>query len=61
LAWQAHGGQPLDRLSVSAVKSLFWHYRDRVELNAQLGAALEQIKRIGCAWVEQGVESKMIQ
>ena len=53
LVWQTRGGAPLDRLSVSDVKTLFWHYRDRAELDAQLIDALEQIKQIGCAWVEQ--------
>jgi hypothetical protein len=60
LVWQRRGGTPLDRLSVSEIKTLFWHYRDRVELDAQLRDALEQIKQIGRAWVEQA-ESKMIQ
>ena len=53
LIWQVRDGAPLDRLSVSEVKTLFWHYRDRMELDAQLCDALEQIKQIGCAWVEQ--------
>ena len=60
LVWQTRGGAPLDRLSVAEVKSLFWHYRDRAELDAQLIDALEQIKRIGCAWIEQAA-SKVIQ
>ncbi len=53
LIWQAQGSAPLDRLSVSEVKTLFWHYHDRAELDAQLIEALEQIKHIGCAWVER--------
>jgi len=61
LAWETRGGAPLDRLSVSDVKTLFWHYRNRAELDAQLIDALRQIKQIGCAWVEQATESKMIQ
>jgi hypothetical protein len=61
LVWQTRGGAPLDRLPVSEVKTLLWHYRDRAELDAQLCDVLEQIKRIGCAWVEQAAESKMIQ
>jgi hypothetical protein len=60
LVWQARGGVSLDRLSVPEVKTLFWHYRDRAELDAQLRDALEQIEQIGRAWVEQA-ESKMIQ
>lgn len=61
LVWQARGGGSLDRLSVSEVKTLFWHYRDRAELDAQLRDALAQIKQIGCAWVEQTAKSKVIQ
>jgi hypothetical protein len=61
LVWQARDNAPLDRLSVSQVKSLFWHYRDRAELGAQLIDALDQIKRIGCAWIEQAAVSKVIQ
>jgi hypothetical protein len=61
LVWQARGGQPLDRLSVSDVKTLFWHYRDRAELDVQLRDALEQIEQIGCAWLEQAAASKLIQ
>ena len=62
LVWQARGSIPLDRLSVSEVKTLFWHYHDRAELDAQLLDVLEQIRRIGCVWVEQlAVESKVIQ
>jgi hypothetical protein len=61
LVWRARGSAPLDRLSVSEVKTLFWHYRDRTELEAQLRDALEQIKQIGCVWVEQASSSKMIQ
>ncbi len=61
LVWRAHSGVPLDCLTVSDVKSLFWRYRDRSELDAQLIAVLEQIKRIGCAWVEQPAKSKVIQ
>jgi hypothetical protein len=53
LAWQARSSTPLDRLAVSEVKTLFWHYCDRAELDAQLRDALEQIKQIGCSWVEQ--------
>lgn len=61
LVWRTRGGPPLDRLSVPEVKTLFWHYRDRAELDAQLRDALEQIKQIGCVWVEQAVPSKLIQ
>jgi hypothetical protein len=61
LVWQARDSAPLDRLSVSEVKSLFWHYRDRAELDAQLLDALDQIKRLGCAWIEQAAVSKVIQ
>jgi hypothetical protein len=46
---------------VAEVADLFWHYRDRAELETQLAAALEQIKQIGCDWVEQRAEPKMIQ
>jgi hypothetical protein len=53
LVWQTRGGAPLDRLSIPDVKTLFWHYRDRAELDGQLVDALEQIKQIGCAWIEQ--------
>ncbi len=53
LVWQARGSAPLDRLSVSEVKTVFWHYHDRAELDAQLSDALEQIKQIGCAWIER--------
>jgi hypothetical protein len=61
LVWQTQGGAPFDQLSVSEVKTLFWHYRDRAELDTQLQEALAQIKQIGCAWVEQAAQSKMIQ
>jgi hypothetical protein len=61
LAWRARGGAPLDQLSVSEVKTLFWHYRDRAELEVQLSDAFEQIRQIGCVWVEQAASSKMIQ
>jgi hypothetical protein len=61
LAWQSRGGAPLDEVSVSEVKSLFWHYRDRAELDAQLLDALAEIKHIGGAWVEQAAAAKMIQ
>jgi hypothetical protein len=61
LVWQTRGGAPLDRLTVSEVKTLFWHYRDRAELDAQLQEALEQIKHIGCVWVEQAGDLKLIQ
>lgn len=60
LAWQARGGAPLDRLSVSDAKTLFWHYRDRAELDAQLREALAQIEQIGCAWVEQAAAADTI-
>lgn len=60
LVWQARGGTPLDRLAVSDVKTLFWRYRDRAELDSQLRDALEQIKRVGCAWVEQAAEGDTI-
>ena len=53
---------PLDRLPVSKVKSLLWHYRDRAELDAQLRDALGLIKRLGIRWIEQAsVEPKVIQ
>jgi hypothetical protein len=62
LAWQARGGAPLDRLTVSNVKNLFWRYRDRAELDAQLSDALAQIQHIGLDWIEQAAaDSKMIQ
>ena len=61
LVWQTQGGASFDQLSVSAVKTLFWHYRDRAELDAQLQEALAQIKQIGCAWVEQAATSNLIQ
>ena len=61
LVWQARSSAPLAALSVAEVANLFWHYRDRAELGAQLIDALEQIKQIGCVWVEQAVEPKMIQ
>ena len=61
LVWQARSSALLAALSVAEVANLFWHYRDRAELGAQLIDALEQIKQIGCVWVEQAVEPKMIQ
>ncbi len=62
LVHQARDGTPLDQLSVSGVKTLVWRYHNRVELDAQLLDALEHIKRIGCAWVEQtAAKSKVIQ
>lgn len=62
LVYRSRGGLPLDRLSVPEVKALFWRYRDRAELNGQLTDALEQIQRIGSAWIEQAAaNSKMIQ
>jgi hypothetical protein len=60
LAWQTRGGAPLDRLAVSDVKNLFWRYRDRAELDAQLRDAMAQLKYIGCAWVEQTAEDDTI-
>ncbi len=61
LAWQARSNVPLAALPVAEVANLFWHYRDQAELGAQLADVLKQIKRVGCAWVEQAVEPKMIQ
>ncbi len=61
LAWQARSRVPLAALSVAEVANLSWHYHDRAELGVQLADALEQIKRIGRAWVEQAAEPKMIQ
>ena len=61
LAWQTRGGAPLGELSLADVQTLFWRYRDRAELDAQLCDALEQIKHLGCAWAEQAGDSKMIQ
>lgn len=61
LVWQARSSVPLAVLSVAEVANLFWHYRDRAELDAQLADALEQFDQIGRAWVEQAVEPKMIQ
>jgi hypothetical protein len=60
LAWQTRGGAPLDRLAVSDVKTLFWRYRNRAELDAQLRDAMAQLKDIGCAWVEQTAEDDTI-
>jgi hypothetical protein len=59
--WQARSRVPLAGLSVAEVANLFWHYRDRAELDAQLADALGQIEQFGCAWAEQAVEPKMIQ
>ncbi len=62
LVHQVRGGTPLDRLSVSGVKTLVWRYHNRVELDAQLLDVLAQIKRIGWAWVEQAAaKPKVIQ
>ncbi len=61
LAWQARSHVPLAALPVAEVANLSWHYHDRAELVAQLAEALTQIKQIGCVWVEQAVEPKMIQ
>jgi hypothetical protein len=62
LAWQARVGAPLDQLSISQVKTLFWHYRDRAELDTQLSDALQQIRQVGITWIEQpAAPSKMIQ
>lgn len=56
LVWQTRDGAPLDRLSIGEVQSLFWHYRDRAELDAQLREALDQIAHIGRAWVEHSAD-----
>lgn len=61
LVWQVRGPVPLEGLAVTSVTDLFWHYRDRAELDAQLVDALDQIKQIGCDWVEQIAASKVIQ
>jgi hypothetical protein len=61
LVWQVRRSVPLAALSMAEVANLFWHYRDRAELEAQLIDALEQIEQIGRAWVEQAAEPKMIQ
>ena len=37
---------------IAAAKSLTWYYRNRSELEAQLLAALEQVKRHGIVWLE---------
>ncbi|CAG0933184.1 hypothetical protein TFLX_02956 [Thermoflexales bacterium] len=55
LVWQARGTPPFEALSVTEVMTLFWHYRDRAELDVQLSDALEQIERLGCTWIEQAV------
>ncbi len=61
LAWQQRGAPQLDRLAVSDAKGLFWRYRNQAELHAQLRDVLDQLTRIGCAWVEQGTAGMMIQ
>ena len=60
LVWQARSRVPLAALSVAEVANLFWHYRDRAELDAQLRDAMAQLKYIGCAWVEQTAEDDTI-
>ncbi len=55
LVAQAHGGHSLERLAVDDVKTLLWHYADRAELDAQLQDAVQQIKRVGLAWVERSL------
>ncbi len=62
LAWKTRENVPLDRLPVSEVKTLLWHYRDRAELDAQLRAALALMMRLGIGWIERApVEPKVIQ
>jgi hypothetical protein len=40
---------------VAEAKTLLWRYADRVELAAQLRAALTQIERIGLPWIDQAI------
>ena len=53
LAWGAHHAQPLQSVSVAEARRLLWPYRDRVELEAQLHAALQDLVQVGLPWVEQ--------
>ena len=62
LAWQARGAPLLETIPVSKVKSLFWSYTTRSELDDQLNQALKQIKQAGIPWLEEvGAASKVIQ
>jgi hypothetical protein len=54
LVWQTHG-RVLETATVAEAKTLLWRYADRVELAAQLRAALTQIERIGLPWIDQAI------
>ena len=53
LVWYAQGGPALHTVTVDDLKTLFWHYADRAELDAQLRDALAQITQIGLPWIAQ--------
>lgn len=53
LAWRAYQAQPLQTVSVAEGRRMLWPYRDRVELEAQLHAALQDLVQVGLPWVEQ--------
>lgn len=62
LVWQARDAPRLETAPVSAVKTLLWGYANQSELDAQLGEALRQIKRLGVPWLEEtAATSKVIQ
>jgi hypothetical protein len=62
LVWQMHGGPALDTVNVDELKTLFWRYANRAELDAQLSDALVKIEQIGLPWLEQnGIASPVIQ
>ncbi len=53
LAWRAHHDQALQTVNVAEARRLLWPYRDRVELEAQLRAAWQDIVEVGLPWLEQ--------
>ncbi len=52
LVWKAQGSPSAAQNPIAAARSLTWYYSDRSELEAQLLAALEQVKRHGITWLE---------
>ena len=52
LVWQLQEAQSAAHDPIAAAKSLTWYYGNRSELEAQLLAALEQVKRHGITWLE---------
>ena len=57
LVWAAQGDVALQSITVDRVKTLFWPYHDRAELDAQLRTVLQQIVQLGLPWLDQLTDS----